>query len=167
MLSGLLADKYFLESLTLSSSLLPTGTSNNTLMSKSASFLYRLVKIETIREYLITGYSVSNTFNCFSICALTLGLILGSLVSASSNTLGAYVLLGISMMLSMTSLNFFIYLLFAFLSEAIHLFAVYDLIGCVNNFLTALPTLFITCVVSSLSSLLLSIMTMLPIPNRF
>src|SRR6056300_190529 len=121
MLSGLEADKYFLESLTLSSSCFSTGTSNKTFISKSASFLYLFVKIEPIKPVLIIGYSFSNSDSCLSICALTLGLIFGLSVSASSNTLGAYVLLGISMILSnIFSLNDFIIVLLRLYHRSYH-----------------------------------------------
>ena len=100
MLSGFLDDRYFLDSLSLSLSCLSAGTSNNTLMSKSASFLYLFVRIEPINDVFKIGYSDSNSFNWSSICFLTLSFILGLDVLASSNTLGAYVLRGMSMILS-------------------------------------------------------------------
>src|SRR6056300_455411 len=106
MLSGFFADRYFWESLTLSSSCFSFGTSNNTFKSKSASFLYLFVSIEPINDTFKTGYFFSNSLICSSISFLTLGLIFGFLVSASSNTAGANVLLGISIILSfIKSLN--------------------------------------------------------------
>src|SRR5210317_510396 len=106
MLFGFFTDRYCWESLTLSSSCFSFGTSNNTLKSKSASFLYLFVSIEPIKDTFKTGYSFSNSLICSSISFLTLGLIFGFLVSASSNTAGANVLLGISIILSfIKSLN--------------------------------------------------------------
>ena len=78
-----------LEYCNLLSSCSASGTSNKTLMSKSASLRYLFVSIEPINDVSFTGASFSNSFICLSIMSKTFCFSLGFSVSALSNTPGA------------------------------------------------------------------------------